>query len=107
MWFGFNLINKVLTEYEAELTDSKLTFFKNLSRRSKPVFSIAINSIIKIYSDRSCLKNHNISKKANFTLCGTDEPKAYIIYSAGKEEKCVIIEGKKLITKLCVEQYTF
>ena len=100
VWFGWNFIAKILTEYEVEVTKDKLTIYKHLSRRSKEILSIALNSITKIYTNKNDLQNHRISKKADITLWGIKENPTYIVYNAGKEEKCIILSGKKLVSQI-------
>lgn len=95
VWFGWFLINRVLTEYEAEIVSGKMRITKILSRRQSEVLIVALDNISATYKEKDKLKNHRIAKRLSFALPGQKHPAVYIVYNSAGKESCAELKLSK------------
>lgn len=80
VWFGWFLISKLLTEYEYEIFENKLTVRKILSKRSSIVALIAIDNIKTITTRKDKCKGEHKGRIKNYTRPGLKDNVYYIVY---------------------------
>lgn len=97
VWFGWFLINRVLTEYEAEIGSGKMRITKILSRRQSEVLIVALDNITATYKEKEKekLKNHRIAKRLSFALPGQKHHAMYIVYNSAGKENCAYLKLSK------------
>ncbi len=100
VWFGWFLITKVLTEFEYEIFENKLTVRKILSKRSSIAALVAIGNIKVVTKEKRKCKDCHKGRIKNLTRPGLKNNTYYIVYKDVDSTKAIKLSASKKLTGL-------
>lgn len=101
VWVGWFLITRVLTEFEYEIFENKLTITKILSKRSSVVCIIGLDNVKCVTKEKKKCNQFSDGRIKSFVRPGQKEKRYYVVYKSDESMKAVkICASKKLINHI-------